>query len=88
MKLAILLVLNHENEYNTHEEGYSGVSDSGLFGVPMQIDVDCMWSLRGVSNYKPFKHQPHRMVKHTQTNRWQSADELFECVGLFCGDGT
>lgn len=44
MKLPILLVLNHENEYKTHEEGYSGVSDSGLFGVPMQIDVDWMWS--------------------------------------------
>ena len=44
MKLAILLVLNHESEYKTHEEGSSGVSDSGLFGVPMQIDVDWMWS--------------------------------------------
>ena len=24
------------------------------------------------------------MVKHTQTIRWQFADELFECVRPFC----
>ena len=29
---------------------------------------------------KPFKRQFHKMVKHTQTNRWQIADELFERV--------
>ena len=27
------------------------------------------------------------MVKHTQTIRWQIADELFECVWPFCGVG-
>ena len=28
----------------------------------------------------PFKRQPYKMVKHTQTIRRQAADELFECV--------
>ena len=28
----------------------------------------------------PFKRQLHKMVKHTETIRWQIADELFECV--------
>ena len=29
---------------------------------------------------KPFKCQPHKMVKHTQTIRRQFTNELFECV--------
>ena len=33
----------------------------------------------------PFKRQPHKMVKHTQTIRRQAADELFERVWPFCG---
>ena len=40
---------------------------------------------------QPFKCQPHKMVKHTQTIRRQqpktTAEELFKCVGLFCGFG-
>ena len=32
-----------------------------------------------ITNY-PFKRQPHKMVKHTQTIRHQIADELLECV--------
>ena len=32
-----------------------------------------------------FKHQSHKMVKHTQTVRRQFADELFECVDHFVG---
>ena len=35
-----------------------------------------------------FKHQPHKMVKHTQTIRRETADELFECVWSCCGVGT
>ena len=31
--------------------------------------------------------QLHKMVKHTQTIRWQYAHELFECVWTFCGVG-
>ena len=34
---------------------------------------------------KPFKRQPHKMVKQTQTIRQQIGDELFECVWPFCG---
>ena len=30
--------------------------------------------------FERFKHQSHKMVKHTQTIRRQFADELFECV--------
>ena len=30
----------------------------------------------------PFKYQPHKMVKHTQTIRQQFADEVFQCVWL------
>ena len=30
--------------------------------------------------FYPFKCQPHKMVKHTQTIRRQFADKLFECV--------
>ena len=29
---------------------------------------------------KPFKRQPHKMVKHTQASRRLTADELFECI--------
>ena len=29
---------------------------------------------------KPFKRQPHKMVKHTQTIRRQFVNKLFECV--------
>ena len=32
----------------------------------------------------PFKRQPHKMVKFTQTIRRQIAGELFECVRAFC----
>ena len=32
---------------------------------------------------KPFKRQPHKIVKHTQTIRRQIAEELFERVWLF-----
>ena len=32
------------------------------------------------STILPFKRQPHKMVKDTQTIRRQIADELFECV--------
>ena len=32
-------------------------------------------------------NQFHKMVKHTQTIRWQFANELFECVWPFCGIG-
>ena len=35
----------------------------------------------------PFKHQPQKMAKHTQTICRQKADELFECVWPFCGVG-
>ena len=34
-----------------------------------------------------FQRQSHKMVKHTQTIRRQFADELFECVWLFCEIG-
>ena len=30
-----------------------------------------------VARLQPFKRQPHKMVKHIQTIRWQFADELF-----------
>ena len=36
-------------------------------------------------NCLTFKRQPHKMVKHTQVIRRNSADELFECVWRFCG---
>ena len=29
---------------------------------------------------KPFKCQPHKMVKHTQAIRGQTTDELFERI--------
>ena len=35
----------------------------------------------------PFKRQPHKTVKHTQTIRRQIVDELFECVWTFCEVG-
>ena len=44
--------------------------------------------LRGIINSKSVqKLQPNKVVKHTQTIRWQFADELFEFVWLFCGVG-
>ena len=38
------------------------------------------WSLQ------PFKHQFHKMVKHTQVIR-RYVNELFQCVWLLCGIG-
>ena len=35
-----------------------------------------------------FKHQPHKMVKPTQTICRLAADEFCECVWPFCGFGT
>ena len=35
----------------------------------------------------PFKPQPRKMVKRTQTIRRETAGELFKCVGPFCGVG-
>ena len=40
-----------------------------------------------MDSLQPFKRQPRKMVKHTQTIRRQFADELFECVWPFCGVG-
>ena len=38
-------------------------------------------SLRAITEFHyPFKRQFHKMVKYTQTNRRQIAEELFECV--------
>ena len=33
-----------------------------------------------VNTTEPFKRQPHKIVKFTQTIRQQFADTLFECV--------
>ena len=33
-----------------------------------------------VLEFQPFKRQPHKMIKHTNTICRQIADELFECV--------
>ena len=43
------------------------ISNITLFDITYSIDL-------------PFKRQIHKMVKHTQTNRRQIADDLFECV--------
>ena len=34
------------------------------------------------SLYNSFKRQPHRMVKHTQTIRRLTANELFKCLTI------
>ena len=34
-----------------------------------------------------FKRQTHKMLKHNQTIRRQTVDELFECVWPFSGIG-
>ena len=39
-------------------------------------------------NFNPLSANFTKMVKHTQTIRRQIADELFECVWLFCGIGS
>ena len=39
------------------------------------------------TDYACIKRQFHKMVKHTQTIRREISDELFECVGSFCGIG-
>ena len=35
---------------------------------------------RSLDILEPFKRQPHKVVKHTQTTRRLTADELFERV--------
>ena len=34
---------------------------------------------------EPFKRQPHKMVKHIQTTRWQIAGDLFVCLTILWG---
>ena len=42
------------------------------------LDPDCE---NGYENkFEPFKRQPYKMVKHTQTIRRQIANEFFECI--------
>ena len=36
---------------------------------------------------QPFKHQPHKMVKHSQTIYQQIPNKLFECVWPLCEVG-
>ena len=43
--------------------------------------------LKLINHSYPFKRQPHKMVKHTQTIRRLTGDEMFECVWPFCGVG-
>ena len=54
----------------------------GVLITSLHIDIDF------ISRVKPFKGQPRKMVKHTQTTRRQFADELFECIWPFCGVAT
>ena len=46
------------------------------------------FSAKLVCIFYPFKHQYHKMVKHTQTIRRQFADEFFDCVWPLCEIGT
>ena len=52
----------------------------------MKYLFTCFYSFRVCFNflvwghYYPLKHQPQKMVKHTQTIRREIADGLFECV--------
>ena len=34
---------------------------------------------------KPFKSQPHKMVKHTQTIRWQQSTNCLNVIDHFVG---
>ena len=69
-----------------------------LFSCPAVISSKKLITLKSKSSnpshpvhfrelHEPFKRQFHKMAKHTQTIRRQFADELFECVWLFCGIG-
>ena len=49
----------------------------------VHIVVVC-WSMLMLTPMLTLKCQPHKMVKHTQTIRWQIANDLFECVRPFC----
>ena len=60
----------------------------------LKMKQDLFFKWKNFINYtSPFKCQPHKMVKHTQTVkhtqaiRRQIVDELFECVWPFCGVG-
>ena len=46
----------------------------------MIIVLNILTKLPAEVNLRPCKHQPHKIVKHSQPIRWQFADELFECV--------
>ena len=43
--------------------------------------------LISLPTFRPFKRQINKVAKHTPTIRRQFADELLECVWLFCGIG-
>ena len=62
---------------------------NGCFVVwPSNLCLQEIQQFRGFKiDFYPFKHQSHKMVKHTQTIRRQFADELFECVWPFCDIG-
>ena len=43
-------------------------------------DICLVRQYRNINKIQRFKCQSHKMVKHTQTIRRQSADELLECA--------
>ena len=73
---VFFLVYAYESKYSMEfwNRGYSESSQTSKMEFFAKVVNVC-------------KCQSHKMVKHTQTIRRQIADELFECVWLFCEIG-
>ena len=44
-----------------------------------------VYSWKVVFSCKPFKYQPHKIVKHTQTNLWQKSTNSLSVFNHFVG---
>ena len=60
----------------------------GVNNLWKRIEVNLQFTVsKLVRNNLNLKRQPHKMVKHIQTIRYLTADELIEYVWPFCGVG-
>ena len=53
-----------------------------LIGIECKASGEVLLLISFLYHYYPFKRQPHKLVKHTQTICRQITDKLLECVCL------
>ena len=66
--------------YRTPLGGCFCIQENSMERLNKQQHSSSLVSVHTVWVNQPLKRQSRKMVKHTQTNRRQFADDLFECV--------